>query len=282
MASLYSTLAADYHLFFPAHLSQLKLLAERAGDPPARLLDAGCGSGQYVEALSAHGYEVFGVEINHDLHRMATRLHPALAHRLVHGDLLEIFDLVRGPVDLAFSIGGTLSELASLEQVRDVIAQLWDLTHPRGRLVLEVPCIEHLLREARRAQQLLVDDPGGLATLVEQPPAAGSPQSGTLIDDVLRLDFPRRSATRDDGTRVHLESFVTIAPGEAAPSYFTAQYLHSDQTEAEQAELALLALTRSQLADNLPSGAAVDWLGGYGGEPWGEEHPLTIAVVYRD
>ena len=65
--------------------------------PPARVLDAGCGTGRSTIALTALGYDVVGVDVDESMLEMARRDAPHLDWRggdLATLDLGERFDLV--------------------------------------------------------------------------------------------------------------------------------------------------------------------------------------------
>lgn len=63
-----------------------KLLAERGVEPPARVVDAGCGTGRHVRALASLGYRAVGVDRSAELIAQARRL--GADAELVVGDLL--------------------------------------------------------------------------------------------------------------------------------------------------------------------------------------------------
>src|SRR4029077_8211934 len=44
--------------------AHVRRLAALLPEPPARLLDAGCGPGLYATRLATRGYEVFGVDVS--------------------------------------------------------------------------------------------------------------------------------------------------------------------------------------------------------------------------
>jgi len=65
--------------------------------PPARVLDAGCGTGRVAVRLHEHGYDVVGVDLDASMLEVARAEAPALDWRvadLATLDLGELFDLV--------------------------------------------------------------------------------------------------------------------------------------------------------------------------------------------
>ena len=72
-------------------------LVERLRAAPARVLDAGCGTGRVAAWLAEQGYEVVGVDVDPEMVRVAREDHPDLDWReadLAELDLDERFDVV--------------------------------------------------------------------------------------------------------------------------------------------------------------------------------------------
>lgn len=66
-------------------------------DPPARVLDAGCGTGRIAVRLAELGYDVVGLDVDPSMLAVAAADAPELDWRLgdlVSFDLVECFDLV--------------------------------------------------------------------------------------------------------------------------------------------------------------------------------------------
>lgn len=111
---------------------RIDLMAELLPLPGLRLLDAGCGGGEYVRALAGCGADARGVECNGEKLRGA--LPGALAGRIVRGDL-ERTAFETGSFDAAL-----LNEV--LEHVPDEDAALRELhrvLRPGGRLLVFSP-----------------------------------------------------------------------------------------------------------------------------------------------
>lgn len=73
------------------------LVTGLAGPPPARVLDAGCGTGRIATHLAGLGYDVVGVDVDDSMLRVAQEEAPSLDWRVVDlatMDLGRIFDLV--------------------------------------------------------------------------------------------------------------------------------------------------------------------------------------------
>ena len=272
MGGLYDQLAADYHLLFPARDEQLKLLTELAGAPPARVLDAASGSGEYVAALSARGYDAYGLELDPAMHAQAGRRHPRLAKRadphLVRGDMVQADKLLRGPFKLAVCIGNSLAHLASEAEVASTIEALWGLTRPDGAVILQLSNFERALKGGRRAPT-----PG------EQRVSGRQPRPGFIFD------LPQLSATRRDGTALRFERqylmrrLGDVSDASRAPDKLIFRTCLSVGDQQQEAYTPLLILTWERLRYCLPRAADRVWYGGFDKSEWTEDAPATIAVL---
>jgi len=73
------------------------LVTGLAGPPPARVLDAGCGTGRISLYLASLGYDVVGVDVDASMLRVAEEEAPQLDWRVVDlatMDLGRVFDVV--------------------------------------------------------------------------------------------------------------------------------------------------------------------------------------------
>ena len=123
---------------FALHAAQLAFLKAIFGAPPARLLDAGCGTGQQLGDLAAAGYAVVGLDVEPRMLRIAhAKLQAAgQSPELVRGDLRAL--------PFAGVFDGILcleSPLAYLLLERDLAAALSGMRRslrPGGCLVMDV------------------------------------------------------------------------------------------------------------------------------------------------
>ena len=108
--------------------------------PPARVLEAGCGLGQWVRFLDDRGYEAHGLDFSHEAIRAGLNAWHGL--RLLCGDLRCMpyednwFD---GIVSLGAIEHDEQGPQAILKEMRRVLA-------PDGILFCTVPCVNYLRR----------------------------------------------------------------------------------------------------------------------------------------
>lgn len=107
------------------------------------ILDAGCGGGRHLAALWALGLPAFGFDLSPGL-LAAARSRPALAGRLVRGDLFAppLAEASCAAVLLLFTTFGYGDDATNLA----ALGRLGRLLAPGGRLVLDLPEREHLRR----------------------------------------------------------------------------------------------------------------------------------------
>jgi SAM-dependent methyltransferase len=110
-----------------------------------RILEAGCGTGQWVVALRARGYRCFGIDFARDALQRARRRTPSLP--LLVGDVGRM-PLPASSIDAVISLGVVEHRQAGPEPWLD---ELRRIVRPGGRLLISVPYLNALRR--RRARQ---------------------------------------------------------------------------------------------------------------------------------
>lgn len=128
-------------------------------DPPASMVELCSQDGSTVARMLGEGYDAFGVELEQEFVQLAREQFPLLGHHLIHGEMLEVFDLVRSPLALACCCGNKLPRLENEEEVASVILQLRDLAWPGGMVVIDFFNVNRLLgtvsRDSARIEKYL-------------------------------------------------------------------------------------------------------------------------------
>lgn len=260
VGTFYREICRHYHRLFPARRPQLEFLTALAGPPPAHVVDVASGTGEYVAALHDAGYDAHGVEIDFHMIQAAHARHPAIERRLVHGDMLELMDELRGPCALAFCIGNSLPHLSSLGEVREALSQMWDITAPEGRVAFQVANFDRVLANA-------VEQHGQSDSLLfELPPLSAASDEGGIVELDRRYLIPRRRESDAAGDApLFLEFAAELRSG----------------GELHTSALRLLVLTRERLGSCLPQGARAGWHGDFAGAEWSVDSPATICALSR-
>ena len=269
VSKLYSQLVEDYHLLFPAREAQLSFLAKLAGEPPARMLDCASGTGEYLVALAARGYEVQGIELDDVMHERAQARHPELAGNFVQGDMVQAGKLANGPYSLVYCIGNSLAHLASEAEVASAIKAMWELTQPGGAVVLQIANFEHALKRGYQA------------------PVTGEFRiSGRETPPGFVFDLPAIAATRENGEHIEFERRYMLrrAADLSDPQRLPEKLMFHTQLKAGGKKLEaftpLLLLTCERLKYCLPREADREWYGGFGSQSWSESDSATVVVLH--
>jgi SAM-dependent methyltransferase len=154
-------------------------------EPPGKILDVGCGTGDFLLVCSEHGWETVGVDIS----SYAARITRERTRGEAHGGPLADAPLVPASFDVVHMHH-------MLEHVADPVSTLKsvrELLRPGGRLVIEVPNERNLINLAMRLQRkpmlpsdqppthLLFFDPTSLPETVEA--------AGFVVDAVRQKDL---------------------------------------------------------------------------------------------
>ncbi len=118
--------------------AQLAFLGQVFGSPPARLLDAGCGTGAHLAGLAALGYTVVGLDADPLMAAIAQGKLAAEGRpgRVIQGDLRSL------PFAAAFDgilcLESPLAYLLADDELDAALAGFHHCLRPGGRLVLDV------------------------------------------------------------------------------------------------------------------------------------------------
>jgi 2-polyprenyl-3-methyl-5-hydroxy-6-metoxy-1,4-benzoquinol methylase len=117
----------------------LRLLQVLGLQPPARVLDAGCGWGITLEALEQRGYQATGLDVS----RRALERLDRPGRMLVEADL-------SGPIEhggMVYDAVLALDVIEHLDDDRAAVRRLGALVGPGGRLIVSVPALPALFTE---------------------------------------------------------------------------------------------------------------------------------------
>lgn len=118
----------------------LALLADLGLDPPARVLDVGCGWGVTMEALEARGYRASGMDIS----RRSLEILDRPARHLIEADISRELP---GPCVAAHDAVLALDVIEHLDDDAAAVGRLATLTSPGGVVVISVPALPWLYGE---------------------------------------------------------------------------------------------------------------------------------------
>ena len=116
---MYNQIADIYLEIFPLNQEFLAFIPEYLGKPGAKVLDLGCGPGDYVDALSNSGYQATGIDGSF---AMIEKAKVEKRGSFYHYSFSEIAQLESG-FDCVYCVGNSLSYLSNnawLQFLRDV------------------------------------------------------------------------------------------------------------------------------------------------------------------
>lgn len=105
--TIYSEMTPYYHEIFPAHPAFLDLVAAYVAEP-GRVLDIGCGTGEYAAWLTQAGYAVTAIDPNAEMIAWAREHDPATDYRAL--SMLDIAAIEPG-FALLMCVGNVLAYL---------------------------------------------------------------------------------------------------------------------------------------------------------------------------
>ncbi len=200
--SFYSEFAAQYEAVFPPEEETYVFLG-RIAPRGSRVLDIGCGTGDYCGRLAAAGRDVTGIDLDSEMISAASRRFPTVAFRVM--DMREISTL-RGPFDCVYSVGNVLSHLPP-DGLPGFLADVHDLLGTGGSWAFQTVNWDHVLGLERFRFPDVVVPGGGLVFEREYPVVS---REGTVFATRLRR-----------GERTVFEGEVTLYPV-MAEDYFNA------------------------------------------------------------
>ncbi len=122
----------------------LAIVRQEGLEPPARILEAGCGWGVNLEAFEGAGYETAGLDVSRRILEMIDRPE----RRLFQADLTQGWPVGSTSYDAVLA----LDVLEHLDDDAGAIRRLAGLLRPGGLIVASVPALPELFSEFDRVQ----------------------------------------------------------------------------------------------------------------------------------
>jgi SAM-dependent methyltransferase len=161
VTSFYDGLADDYHLLFADWDASVRrqgeildrLIADRLGPPPRRVLDCSCGIGTQAIGLAGRGYRVHGTDISPAAIDRARREAARLGVPLTTGIAdLRVLDTVAGSFDVVLSCDNAIPHLLTDDDLRRAARGMWSKLRDDGLLVVSMRDYDDLLAQKPRAE----------------------------------------------------------------------------------------------------------------------------------
>ncbi len=131
--SFYSEFAGYYDAVFPFDESTYSFLRNRFPSSARRVLDIGCGTGDYCGRLASQGYETLGIDLDQWMIERAKKTYPASDFRVLG---MEDLGSLKGYFGAAYCVGNVASHLAS-HRLSDFLWALRERLTPEATWVLQ-------------------------------------------------------------------------------------------------------------------------------------------------
>jgi len=131
--SLYSEFAEYYEAVFPFEEGVYSCIRDQFPARARRVLDVGCGTGDYCGRLTSQEYETVGIDLDPWMVERAKRSYPASEFRVLGAE--EIASLT-GPFGAAYCIGNVVSHIAR-HRLPDFLQTLRELLEPGATWVIQ-------------------------------------------------------------------------------------------------------------------------------------------------
>ena len=130
---MYSHIADVYHEIFPLNATFINFVKPYLGPPGSRILDLGCGPGDYIHKFSEN-YEGMGIDANAEMIKLAKSKNKGRFFQMP----FEEIDQLEGLFSCIFCIGNSLSYLSN-ESTIEFFQNINRLINPvNGYFILQV------------------------------------------------------------------------------------------------------------------------------------------------
>lgn len=155
-----------------------------------RIIDGGCGRGQFVFALKNLGYESFGIDFAEPALQATHRLFPDLS--MTAGDVFSL--PYKGDAFDGYLSVGVIEHF--FEGYEEILVEISRVVKPGGFLFISFPCVSLL----RRAKVLLNIYPNQ-KTSSDDAFYQYALDEKDVIDDIMNFEFALKSKTHFDGIK---------------------------------------------------------------------------------
>lgn len=144
----YEQISKYYDLIFPTGKAQLEFIMQSAGQPPTEILDVACGSGGYSVELAKEGYKVTAVDLDEEMVRLAKEkvFNEKLGIDVRKCDMRDIEKTFDKKFNCIFCIGNSIVHLGSLNEIENVVKQMYHRLSYGGALILQIINYDRVLK----------------------------------------------------------------------------------------------------------------------------------------
>jgi len=177
--SFYTQFAETYEAIFPFSGTVYDFLRRHLPEPPARVLDVGCGTGHYAGALAADGYDALGVDLDAAMIAYARSHYPAATFQVMN--MVDIAGL-EGPFAGVACIGNTAAHL-NQDEFAAFIDAVARIRIPGAPWILQVMNWDYVLTQTEFALPVIEGEGGVTFYRVYREISASQVTFATRLED---------------------------------------------------------------------------------------------------
>ncbi|WP_366922741.1 class I SAM-dependent methyltransferase [Metallumcola ferriviriculae] len=142
----YDQLSVYYDYIFPAADQTVKFLADNFGEPPQRLLDVACGSGNYTLAMARQGNNVTGVDLSERMVDLAREKAVEIEDvAFLPGDMRHLSD-IGGHYQGVFCLGNSFVHLLNDQDMKQALKSIRERLGKAGVLIMQTVNYDRILK----------------------------------------------------------------------------------------------------------------------------------------
>lgn len=242
----YEEISRYYDYIFPTGEAQVHFLLSLAKKAGNRVLDVASGSGGYSLALAREGFDVTAVDLDEEMVRLA-REKAAMEKIPINAfacDMRNLEEKLKSKFHLVFCIGNSIVHLGTIEEIRRVLAQMYNLLEDKGFIALQTINYDRIL------------DYG-----INELPAIANDEAG--------LKFIRRYVYNEKKGMIDFNTTLSVANG--------------DKVDVWENSIELLPLLSDDLVEALKWAGFKDisLFGDFKGSPYGKDSFMTVAAAIK-
>ncbi len=145
----YEDISKYYDYIFPVGKSKVDFIGQVAGQPPKKMLDIACGTGEYSIEFAKQGYAVTSVDLDSKMvDALKNKIkNTSLDINAMEGNMLELSEKLDSKYDLAFCIGNSLVHLDGENEIEKFLKEMKSLLVDNGSLVVQIINYDRVLKK---------------------------------------------------------------------------------------------------------------------------------------
>jgi glycine/sarcosine N-methyltransferase len=146
--AFYEEISKHYDKIFPASQEALNFYTRLFNEYRVRsVLDAACGSGEYLRVFSQWGLRSVGIDLVPGMVAAANRKsqESGSSFQAIEGSMQQLSQKVRESFDAVICMGNSLVHLPSLEDMEESLSEFHRVTNPKGLVLVQIVNYDRIL-----------------------------------------------------------------------------------------------------------------------------------------